>query len=217
MLLMVFMDDNKTRSDCVWFLDSGCINHMCGKNELFCDLNEGFKDSVKLGNDASLIVQGKGIVRMEIDGIMHVITEVFYLPDLKNNLLSIGQLQEKCLAVLMQHGACKIFHPQRGLIIKTAMSHNRMFILIVRFQEQKYPVSLVSDQSQLWHCRYGHLSWSGLKVLQQKKMVDGMPQFKAPFKVCEDCLVGKQRRDSFPKESTWRASGILQLVHADIC
>jgi hypothetical protein len=32
---------------------------------------------------------------------MHVITEVFYVPDLKNNLLSIGQLQEKGLAVLM--------------------------------------------------------------------------------------------------------------------
>jgi hypothetical protein len=59
------------------------------------------KDSVKLGNDASLQVQGKGSIRMEIDGIMHVITEVFYVPDLKNNLLSIGQLQEKGLAVLM--------------------------------------------------------------------------------------------------------------------
>jgi hypothetical protein len=59
------------------------------------------KDSVKLGNDASLQVQGKGSIRMEIDGIVHVITEVFYVPDLKNNLLSIGQLQEKGLAVLM--------------------------------------------------------------------------------------------------------------------
>jgi transposase InsO family protein len=29
--------------------------------------------------------------------------------------------------------------------------------------------------------------------------------------------MGKQRRYSFPKVSIWRASGILQLVHADIC
>ena len=219
MLLMAYVDDNKTRSDCVWFLDSGCSNHMSGKKELFCHLDEGFKDSVKLGNDASLIVQGKGSVQMEIDGLMNVITEVFYVPDLKNNLLSIGQLQEKGLAVLMRHGVCKIFHPERGLILETSMSHNRMFILIARCQmrEQKCLVSLVLEQSQLWHCRYGHLSWSGLKVLKQKKMVEGMPQFKVPSKVCEDCLVGKQRRDSFPKESTWRASGILQLIHADIC
>jgi hypothetical protein len=71
---------------------------------------------------------------MEIDGIMHVITEVFYVPDLKNNLLSIGQLQEKGLAVLMQYGTCKIFHPNRGLIIETAMSHSKMFILIAKYQ-----------------------------------------------------------------------------------
>ena len=31
------------------------------------------------------------------------------------------------------------------------------------------------------------------------------------------CLVGKQQRFSFPRKSTWRASQILQLVHADIC
>jgi len=71
------------------------------KKELFDVFNEGFKDSVKLENDASLKVQGNGSIQMEIDEIMHVITEVFYVPDLKNNLLSIGQLQEKGLAVLM--------------------------------------------------------------------------------------------------------------------
>jgi hypothetical protein len=151
---------------------------MCGKKELFDVFNEEFKDSVKLGNDASLQVQGKGNIRMEIDGIMHMITEVFYVPDLKKNLLSIGQLQEKGLAVLMQHGTCKIFHPNRGLIIETVMSHNRMFILIAKYEskEQKCFVSLITDQSHLCHCRYGHLGWTSLQVLQQKEMVEGMPQ-----------------------------------------
>jgi hypothetical protein len=114
---MAYLDDEKARSDCIWFLDSRCNNHMCRKKELFDVFNEGFKYSIKLGNDASLKVQGKGSIRMEIDGIMLVITEVFYVPDLKNNLLSIGQLQEKGLAALMQHETCKIFHPNRGLII----------------------------------------------------------------------------------------------------
>jgi len=178
MLLMAYVDDKQVRSECIWFLDSGCSNHMCGKKELFDVFNEEFKDSVKLGNDASLQVQGKGNIRMEIDGIMHMITEVFYVPDLKKNLLSIGQLQEKGLAVLMQHGTCKIFHPNRGLIIETVMSHNRMFILIAKYEskEQKCFVSLITDQSHLCHCRYGHLGWTSLQVLQQKEMVEGMPQ-----------------------------------------
>lgn len=45
----------------------------------------------------------------------------------------------------------------------------------------------------------------------------GLPCLKTSSNVCEDCLVGKQQRDSFPREGTWRASQILELVHADIC
>ncbi|KAM1053550.1 hypothetical protein ACFX2I_000976 [Malus domestica] len=201
-----------------WFLDSGCSNHMCGRMDLFSEFDNSFKESVKLGNDSSLTVQGKGSVRMEVDGRIHVITGVFYVPDLKNNLLSIGQLQEKGLTVLIQQGRCKIFHFEKGLIMETKMSTNRMFAVVARSpEEQKCLSSQTTDQAQLWHHRYGHLSWHGLKVLQQKKMVKGLPQFAASQKVCEDCLVGRQQRDPFPKESMWRASEALQLVHADIC
>ncbi|RVX12019.1 Retrovirus-related Pol polyprotein from transposon TNT 1-94 [Vitis vinifera] len=48
-------------------------------------------------------------------------------------------------------------------------------------------------------------------------MVNGLPQFQPPSKLCKDCLVGKQHRSSIPKKSNWRAAEILQLVHADIC
>ena len=48
-------------------------------------------------------------------------------------------------------------------------------------------------------------------------MVKGLPQFRASQRVCEDCLVRRQHRDQFPNKSMWRASSILQLVHADIC
>jgi hypothetical protein len=51
-----------------------------------------------------LAVQGKGKIRFEVNGIVFVIPEVFYVPDLKNNLLSLGQLQEKGMTVLIQHG-----------------------------------------------------------------------------------------------------------------
>jgi hypothetical protein len=48
-------------------------------------------------------------------------------------------------------------------------------------------------------------------------MVKGLPKFKGSQTVCEDCLKGRQHRDPFPSESSWRASTIFQLVHADIC
>ena len=141
------------------------------------------------------------------------------MPELKNNLLSIGQLQEKRLNILFQGKKCKVFHPEKGLIMETKMTLNRMFILPAISQ----PIAsacfnaITEDMVQLWHCRYEHLSFKGLKTLQQKKMVNGLPQLKSPSRLCKACLVGKQQRFSFPRKNTWRASQILELVHADIC
>ena len=104
MLLMAYVDNNQATNEDVWFLDSGCSNHMCGKKELFTNLDESFRQSVKLGNNSNMAVKGKGNVRFQSNGISQTITGVFYIPELKNNLLSIGQLQEKGLVILFQHG-----------------------------------------------------------------------------------------------------------------
>ncbi|KAM1072944.1 hypothetical protein ACFX2B_017882 [Malus domestica] len=86
---------------------------MCGKRELFFDFDESFRESVKLGNNTSMTVFWKGTIRLQVSGMTQVITGVFYVSALKNNLLSIGQLQEKGLAILIKHGRCKIYHPER--------------------------------------------------------------------------------------------------------
>ncbi|KAM2121048.1 hypothetical protein ACFX1Q_018896 [Malus domestica] len=112
MLLMAYVDAPEVKED-IWFLDSGCSNHMCGKRELFFDFDESFRESVKLGNNTSMTVFWKGTIRLQVSGMTQVITGVFYVSALKNNLLSIGQLQEKGLAILIKHGRCKIYHPER--------------------------------------------------------------------------------------------------------
>lgn len=65
-------------------------------------MNTEFKHSVKLGNDKRLEVVGKGDVRMMLDGIAYTISEVYYIPELKNNLLSLGQLQEKHITIIIR-------------------------------------------------------------------------------------------------------------------
>lgn len=115
------------------------------------------------------------------------------MPELKNNLLSIGQLQEKGLAILIQHGRCKISHQEKGMIIQTEMTANQMFVLIATSLPQKSACfhTTTQDLAHLWHCRYGHLGHKELRTLQYKKMVHGIPQFKAPTSVCTDCMIGK--------------------------
>ncbi|WJZ91107.1 hypothetical protein VitviT2T_010210 [Vitis vinifera] len=208
MLLMSYVELNQSRKEDVWFLDSGCSNHMCGNKLWFSDLDEEFRQSVKLGNNSKMTVLGKGNIRMQVAGVTQVIIDVFYIPELRNNLLSVGQLQEKGVAILIQHEECRVYHPEKGLIMQTSMSANRMFILPARVMLKSptcFQITL-EDNTHLWHCRYGHLSFKGLRTLQYKEMVRGLPQLKASSKVCTDCMVGKQHRDAIPKRSLWRAS-----------
>ncbi|CAB4308120.1 unnamed protein product [Prunus armeniaca] len=65
MILMALVESKEAAMQHIWFLDFGCSNHMCGKKDMFCELDSNFKESVKLGNNSSLTVQGKGNVRIE--------------------------------------------------------------------------------------------------------------------------------------------------------
>ena len=218
MLLMAHVElHNATREE-VWFLDTGCSNHMTGNRMWFTVLDDEFRHSVKLGNNTRMMVMGKGIVRMQVEGEMQVITEVYYIPELKNNLLSVGQLQEKGLAILIKNNICKLFHPMRGLIMKSSMSTNRLFVLLASIKTTEHACfnTVNEEESRLWHCRLGHLNFKGLRTLYYKKMVKGLPLVKSPGDVCEGCIMGKQHRDCFPKQSQWKAPNRLQLIHADI-
>ena len=72
---------------------------------------------------------------------------------------------------------CIVKEKGTGLvIIKIKMVDNRMFPL--RFDETE-ELSLLSKEentSQLWHLRYGHVNFAGLKLLKERNMVDGLPQ-----------------------------------------
>lgn len=207
----------------VWFLDSGCSNHMSGDKTLFSKLDEDFRHSVKLGNNKKMEVVGKGNTKLMLNGANYVISDVYYVPELKNNLLSLGQLHEKRITIIIQKGYCKIYHEERGLIAESRMSSNRMFALADQGRgdsnssEQRCLKTTSEDVPKLWHERYGHLSHRGIKALQSKGMVRGLPDFGIQSFTCPDCLVGKQPRKAIPKKSTWRAKEALELIHSDIC
>lgn len=69
-----------------WFLDSGCNNHMCGIKLSFFYLDENYSHLVKLRNNTSMGVLGMCNIRFQANGREHVITVIFFKPDLKNNL-----------------------------------------------------------------------------------------------------------------------------------
>ncbi|GAU48606.1 hypothetical protein TSUD_327180 [Trifolium subterraneum] len=171
LLLMALVEENEAKRNDAWFLHSGCSNHMCGDKGMFLNIVEGQKHSVKCGNNSRMSVAGKGSVRL---------------------------LQEKDLTIIIKGGKCNIYHQDRGLIAHTNMSANRMFIIfnkssnITATAEKCLHTS--SELTYLWHQRYGHLNYKGLKTLQTKKMVRGLPQLEPSSVTCADYFIGKQHQ-----------------------
>lgn len=163
-------------------------------------------------------------MKITLNGVAYVVNDIYYVPELKNNMLSVGQLQEKGLDVLFKRGerkTCSIYHPSRGKITESVISANRMFILLGetcdKAREERCLQVDVANKEELWHHRYGHLSYKGILTLRNKEMVTGLPDIGQVQITCETCVKGKHHRTSFPKGSKWRATGKLELIHSDLC
>ena len=201
-----------------WFLDTGASNHMTGKNNLFISLDESFKGDISFGDARKVDVQGRGDILIQAkNGIHQFITQVYYVPALKSNILSLGQLLEKEYEIVLKNGALMMRDNKGHLIVKVQMSKNILFSLKIQTNCTKCLKDYSSDSSWLWHQRMGHLNFKSLKQLTEENMVHGLTFIDHPHQFCEGCIYGKQFRTSFLKESFSRATEPLELVYADIC
>nr|GFA25350.1 hypothetical protein [Tanacetum cinerariifolium] len=219
LVLMAHMKDDVVANKGYWFLDSACSNQMTGMKNWFTRLDETIRHTVKLGNGLRLQVKGLGDVRFEIRGITQVFTNVYYVPQLTSNLLSVGQLQEKKVKVVVsKDGACYVHHPTRGLIMKSTMAKNRMFIVYGYQKDATGHCLQVTDDNttHIWHKRFGHVNYKAIRTMQYQNLVKGIPQVCGKTLVCETCSVEKQRRIPIPKKAIWRSTQRLELVHTDL-
>ena len=75
----------------VQFLDSGCSNHMSGNETLFSFIDKSFKSEIKMGNNGTLPVVGKGSIMIYTkQGEKKEIKNVYFSPSMKKNLMRIG-------------------------------------------------------------------------------------------------------------------------------
>ncbi|XP_071917233.1 uncharacterized protein [Coffea arabica] len=63
-LLMVCHMSKETQQN-MWYLDTGCSNHMCGDKKTFSELDESFRSTVKFGDNSTISVMGKGRKKSE--------------------------------------------------------------------------------------------------------------------------------------------------------
>ncbi|XP_073363669.1 uncharacterized protein [Aegilops tauschii subsp. strangulata] len=201
-----------------WFLDTGATNHMTGSLESFAELDRSVSGTVRFADGSMVKICGRGTVVFAAEmGDHNAFTQVYYIPALKNSVVSLGQLDESWYDVHIRRGVLTIRDDRGQLLVKVSRSTNRLYKLVFT---PVHPVCLTAgalSDAWRWHARLGHLHFDGLEKMAKKELVRGLPHIAHAEELCGACLTGKQRRIPFPQKAKYRATTPLELVHGDLC
>lgn len=202
----------------LWYLDNGASNHMTGNKEFFSELNERVTGKVRFGDDSCVTIEGKGSILFTTKtGEHRILTEVYYIPSLRSNIISLGQLTETGCKVVMEDDVLLVYDKARTLMMKVFREINRMYKIKLVVGSPVCLLSKLDDVAWLWHARLGHLNFDSMRRIGSKNMVRGMPVVNHPSNICDCCLIGKQTQKPYPTKAMYRATRPLELLHGDLC
>ena len=172
---------------------------------------------LKFTSEISIYQTGSDQVLMSSDFIkIHVVLDVsteiintltltncIYTPDLNYNLISTSQLAKKSVFTYLQASekASELVYEDETL--EYADIHLEQYVLRV-----KKKLGLVTKKAlkstneiKLWHARLDHIEYQNITKL--KSISTGLEDVNvtAPSEVCDSCMKGKQRKNSFTRES----------------
>ncbi|XP_019431404.1 PREDICTED: uncharacterized protein LOC109338587 [Lupinus angustifolius] len=95
--IMLMMTTNQEGNDDeIWYIDSGCSNHITGHKSWLIDFDERRKSKVRFVDNRSTLAEGtSNIAIRRRDGGSALITEVMYVPGMKNNLIILDNFLRK--------------------------------------------------------------------------------------------------------------------------
>ena len=209
--------DEQTDSN-VWYLDNGASNHMTGLRSKFKQLDEKVTGRVRFGDGSFVDIRGKGTISFKCkNGGEKLLKEVYYIPNLCNNIISLGQLSEEGNRVVLHGVYLWVYDECEKLVMKVKRSGNRLYKILLENNNDTCLLTKVDEEAWLWHSRLGHVNFPAMVLMSKKKMANEFPAIAQPKEICTGCLMSKQVRKSFPAKTDYRAERALELIHGDLC
>ena len=98
------------------------MKHLRGKRE------KTKRSVIRLADNRTIAAQGMGDVLIsKKDGSNALLSDVLFVPGMKSNLVSIGQLVEKGFKLKCEEGVLELFDQQGKRMLKIPLAQNRTF------------------------------------------------------------------------------------------
>ncbi|KAD3336853.1 hypothetical protein E3N88_32372 [Mikania micrantha] len=200
-----------------WYLDNGASNHMTGYKGLFYKLDTKLGGTVRFGDGSGVDIEGRGSILLECkNGEHRLLTEVYCIPYLKNNIASLGQLTEGGCKIMMKQEYLWMYEPNGRLLMKVHQSANRLYKINLRIGTPVCLHSKGEDLAWTWHARLCHVNFDTIKRVSTKELVLGVSIINHPSQMCDACLAGKHSRQSFSDKTQFRSQAPLDQIYADL-
>ena len=126
----------------LWYLDTGATNHMIGRRNFVCDLDEFTSGFVKFEDNLKIQIERRGDIEInQKDGGILQLLNVLFVPD----------LDEEGCRLTMARGKLTIFDCDGRLIAEVQRSEGRLYLLKLNVVDQCLITTEDNSKNWLWH------------------------------------------------------------------
>nr|GEY51966.1 retrovirus-related Pol polyprotein from transposon TNT 1-94 [Tanacetum cinerariifolium] len=198
-------------------LAPGCSKHMTGNRSRLRNFVKRFIVTVRFENDDFSAITGYGDYMIGDS----VISKVYYVEGLRDNLFSIGQFCDSDLEIAFRKHSCYVIDIDSVELLEGSRG-SYLYTISVEDMMRSSPICLLSkaskNKSWLWHHWLNHLNFDTINDLTRKYLVRGLPRLKfEKDHLCYACQLGKSKKYTHKSKSKNTIMEVLHTLHMDLC
>jgi len=183
-------------------------------SKLLCKSPYSGSSQVKVGNGTLLPISQVGMIKLPTSSRPLTLKKnVFHVPQLRHNLLSVRQLcrDNNCSVVFNASCLC-VKDKTTGEVLLQAPSVGNVYP--IQFESMPQTANLaLSESGELWHRRLGHCGAQVLFLLRKNNSVTLNSSFSND---CTTCRLAKSHRLPFDS-AEHRTTVEFALIHSKVC
>ncbi|KAL0298958.1 UNVERIFIED_CONTAM: Retrovirus-related Pol polyprotein from transposon TNT 1-94 [Sesamum radiatum] len=130
-------------------------------------------------NNSTYPVAKEGVVKIDADETSIKLDDVYHVPDLKKDLISVSHITNSGKYVLFGPNDIEVLDNVKNVVADVILSGERKGSLFVISVGEAYVKKTSQiDSATTWRARLGHVGYQMLQQIYSKRLLDGLPTLK---------------------------------------